>query len=75
MAKRQRRGRGPGKKPAKQAINIRLEVEVLEAYKATGPGWQGRMRDAIEAAAVKLSGGRVPAGLRLALERGRAAVR
>lgn len=40
--------RGPGKKPAKQPVTLRLEQDVIEAYRATGRGWQTRMARAIE---------------------------
>lgn len=39
----QRRMRGPGKNPAKVAIQLRLPPDVLARWKATGPGWQTRM--------------------------------
>jgi hypothetical protein len=35
--------RGPQKKPRKTSTTIRLDVEVLEAFKAMGKGWQTRM--------------------------------
>ena len=31
----------------KQTIAIRLDPDVLEAFKATGPGWQTRMNQAL----------------------------
>ena len=31
----------------KQTIAIRLDPDVLEAFKATGPGWQTRMNEAV----------------------------
>jgi len=37
------RRRGPGKKTARVAIQLRLPPDVLAAWKATGPGWQTRM--------------------------------
>ncbi|GLK61361.1 BrnA antitoxin family protein [Azotobacter vinelandii] len=37
--------RGPGRKPAKVAIQLRLPPDVLERWKATGPGWQTRMAE------------------------------
>jgi len=37
-----KRGR-PVQGEAKMAISLRLPVSVLEAWKATGPGWQTRM--------------------------------
>jgi uncharacterized protein (DUF4415 family) len=38
-----RRGRGPNKSPTKKLVSIRLSGQVLDAYKATGPGWQSRI--------------------------------
>jgi BrnA antitoxin of type II toxin-antitoxin system len=35
--------RGPGKRAAKEVINIRLSPEVLAAFRATGSGWQTRV--------------------------------
>ena len=40
-----RRTRGPGKKPPKVLISLRLPADVLEAWKATGAGWQTRMAE------------------------------
>ena len=50
------RGRPPGavKRPT---LNMRVDAEVLEALKATGPGWQTRintlLRDAVKSGAVR----------------------
>lgn len=41
-----RRGRPRSAMP-KQAINIRLSADVLERFKATGPGWQTRIDKAL----------------------------
>ncbi len=41
--------RGAQKAPKKAAISIRLSPDVLEALRATGPGWQGRVDDALRA--------------------------
>jgi uncharacterized protein (DUF4415 family) len=38
-----RRGRGPNKAPTKKLVTLRLSGQVLEAYKAKGPGWQSRI--------------------------------
>jgi len=35
----------------KQALNIRLDADVLEHFRATGPGWQTRINDALRKAA------------------------
>lgn len=52
--------RGPGR-PATEVkrptLNMRVDAEVLAAFKATGPGWQTRinalLRDAVERGLVK----------------------
>lgn len=36
----------------KKAVSIRLDVEVLEKFRATGPGWQSRMNEALKRARV-----------------------
>lgn len=41
--------RGAQTAPKKQAISIRLSPDVLQALRATGPGWQGRADDALRA--------------------------
>lgn len=35
-----RRGRGPNKAPTKRLVSLRLSPEVIDTYKAGGPGWQ-----------------------------------
>lgn len=45
-----RRGRPPAEKP-KKAISLRVDSDVLEKFKADGPGWQGRMNDVLRKAA------------------------
>ena len=45
-----RRPRGPQKAPTKQLVSVRLDREVIEHFKAQGPGWQTRMNDALRAA-------------------------
>ena len=37
------RRRGKQKTPTKKAVSMRLDPDVVEAYKATGPGWQSRI--------------------------------
>ena len=44
-----RRGRRPLEKP-KQAISLRVDADVLDKFKADGPGWQSRMNDALRKA-------------------------
>jgi uncharacterized protein (DUF4415 family) len=44
-----RRGRGPQKAPTKQMVSLRLDVDVLKAFRATGRGWQGRINHTLAA--------------------------
>jgi uncharacterized protein (DUF4415 family) len=44
-----RRRRGPQKTPTKQQISLRLDVDVLEKFRATGKGWQARMNATLAA--------------------------
>ncbi|MBX9632691.1 MAG: BrnA antitoxin family protein [Burkholderiales bacterium] len=43
-----RRTRGPGKKPSKEQVAIRLDPDIIGAFKAGGPGWQTRMNAALK---------------------------
>ncbi|MGA2902611.1 MAG: BrnA antitoxin family protein [Candidatus Korobacteraceae bacterium] len=45
--KRRRGQRGPQKSPTKEPVTIRVDPDVLARYKASGPGWQSRMNDAL----------------------------
>jgi len=45
-----RGGRPPGS--SKQAVSIRLDKEVLEKFRATGPGWQSRINEALKRARI-----------------------
>ena len=49
-----KRGRGPQKTPTKEQITLRLDPSVLAAFRATGPGWQGRINEALKKAATRL---------------------
>lgn len=44
-----KRSRGPQKTPTKQPVSLRLDPDVLAAYRATGKGWQGRMNATLAA--------------------------
>jgi uncharacterized protein (DUF4415 family) len=46
-----RRVRGPQKQPTKVAVSLRLTREVVDRFKAGGPGWQTRMDEALKKAA------------------------
>ena len=47
---RKRGERGPQKTPTKQQVTLRLDRDVVERFRATGPGWQGRMNDVLRKA-------------------------
>jgi uncharacterized protein (DUF4415 family) len=49
-----RRGRGPQVAPTKAQISIRLSREAVEAFRATGDGWQTRIAAAVERAARRI---------------------
>ena len=44
------RTRGPQTAPKKIPVSIRLSAEVVERFKATGPGWQSRIDAALKKA-------------------------
>lgn len=39
--------RGPQKSPTKVLISLRVDRDVVEAYRATGAGWQTRANEAL----------------------------
>ncbi|HSA81480.1 MAG TPA: BrnA antitoxin family protein [Geminicoccaceae bacterium] len=41
----------PRKAAPKEAVNIRLDPDVLAHFRATGPGWQSRINQALRKAA------------------------
>ena len=43
-----KRVRGPGRNPAKEQVAIRLDPDVLGAFRAGGPGWQTRVNAALK---------------------------
>lgn len=45
-----RRARGPQKAPTKVQVTLRLDQDIVESFRATGPGWQGRMNEALRKA-------------------------
>ena len=45
-----RRGGRPRSAAKKQAVSIRLDSEVVEKFRATGPGWQSRINEALKRA-------------------------
>ncbi len=50
-----RRGRpiGSTKPDAKKPLTLRLDPDVIEGWRASGPGWQRRMNDALREALEK----------------------
>ncbi|MEA3031327.1 MAG: hypothetical protein QOG13_2652 [Sphingomonadales bacterium] len=44
-----RRGRPPGS--AKRLVSLRLDKEIIEHFRAGGPGWQSRLNEALRKAA------------------------
>jgi uncharacterized protein (DUF4415 family) len=46
-----RRGGRPKSASPKEAVNIRLDPDVLAYFRATGPGWQSRINAALRKAA------------------------
>jgi uncharacterized protein (DUF4415 family) len=51
LAESIRRGRGPQKAPTKTLVSLRLSPDVLDKFKADGPGWQSRIDAALRKAA------------------------
>lgn len=45
--RRYRGQRGPQKSPTKELISLRVDRDVLAAYRATGAGWQRRVNNAL----------------------------
>jgi uncharacterized protein (DUF4415 family) len=41
------RGRGPQKAPTKQLVSLRLDPDIVQRFRATGPGWQSRINDTL----------------------------
>ncbi|WP_429500746.1 BrnA antitoxin family protein (plasmid) [Robbsia andropogonis] len=42
-----RRARGPQKAPTKQLVSMRIDGDIIEAFKSSGDGWQTRMNGAL----------------------------
>jgi uncharacterized protein (DUF4415 family) len=47
LSRRRLGERGPQKAPTKQQVTLRLDRDVLERFRSTGPGWQSRINDAL----------------------------
>lgn len=48
------RGGRPKSERPKQLVSLRLDPDVVETFKATGPGWQTRMNEVLAEAARRL---------------------
>ena len=46
-----RKGGRPKSDNPKEAVNIRLDADLVAHYRASGPGWQSRMNDALRRSA------------------------
>jgi uncharacterized protein (DUF4415 family) len=44
--------RGPQKAPTKQQVTLRLDRDVVDRFRATGPGWQRRINEVLRKARV-----------------------
>jgi len=49
---RKRGERGPQKAPTKQQVTLRLDRDVVDRFRSTGPGWQRRINEALRKARV-----------------------
>lgn len=49
-----KRGRPPIGSAPKQSIALRVDPDVLVAFKAQGPGWQSRMQETLKRAASRM---------------------
>ena len=49
------RGRPPLREQAKRQVTLRLDPEVIDRFRADGPGWQGRINEALRKAALLLN--------------------
>lgn len=54
---RRKRGRPPVNAPKKQ-VTLRLDQDVIEHFRSSGPGWQTRINDVLRKAAAKKQAGK-----------------
>jgi uncharacterized protein (DUF4415 family) len=50
FVERWRRARGKQQKPIKQRVSIRLDADITEHFRSSGPGWQTRLNDTLRRA-------------------------
>ena len=53
VAEYERRTRGPQKAPRKVPVTVRLDHDLVEKLRASGPGWQSRMNGLLRKALAK----------------------
>jgi uncharacterized protein (DUF4415 family) len=46
-----RRKRGPQKRPTKRLVSLRLDPDVIEHFRARGPGWHAKINATLRKAA------------------------
>jgi uncharacterized protein (DUF4415 family) len=51
-----KRTRGPQRAARKVPVSIRLSADVVEHFKASGPGWQGRIDETLKKAIGRVRG-------------------
>ena len=51
--RRYRGQRGPQKSPTKELVSLRVDRDIVQAYRATGSGWQKRANEALRVYAQK----------------------
>lgn len=56
LADAARRARGPQRTPTKVPVSIRLSRDVVEHFKAGGPGWHARIDEALRQAVAGKAG-------------------
>lgn len=50
LPKRKPGQRGPAKRATKESVTLRLDPDVMEHFRGTGPGWQSRINETLKAA-------------------------
>lgn len=53
----QRKGRGPQKAPRKRQVTLRLDPDIVDHFKAAGPGWQTAINSALRREVTTAGGG------------------
>jgi len=52
LSKRRRGERGAQKAPTKRLVTLRLDRDVVDRFRSTGPGWQSRINDTLRKARI-----------------------